>query len=212
MNTSRPTITSVMVVDDHPVLRAGVVALIDDEPDLNVIAEAGDGASAVGLFRDCDPDVVVMDLQLPDSNGEDLIASLKAERPDAQFLALTTYGGEDTIRRTIEAGAIGYLLKESLRSDIVSAVRLAAQGKRFVRGVVADRLVDSMTRDQLTDRENDVLRELALGQSNKGIAKRLGLAEPTVKIHISHILEKLGAKDRTDAVLKALEKGTIRLR
>jgi DNA-binding NarL/FixJ family response regulator len=211
MTVPSATIT-VLVVDDHPVLRSGVVAMLNDQPDMTVAAEAGDGASAMAALRDHEPNVVLCDLQLPDRDGEGLIAEMLAERPDVRILALTTFGGADTIRRTLEAGAAGYLTKDTMRRELVDAVRRVASGHRVVKGEVAERLADAMTSEALTVRERDVLRELALGQSNKEIGRSLGIAEATVKIHVRHVFEKLGAHDRTQAVMKGLERGTIRLR
>lgn len=202
----------VLIVDDHPVLRTGIAALIEDEDDLTVVGEAGDGATAIAMFRTLLPDVTIMDLQLPDGNGEDFLEALIDERPGARFVALSTFGGEDTIRRAIEAGAIGYVLKDAARGEVVTAIRHAAAGRQFVRGVVEEKLRDALAQDRLTSREDDVLRELALGHSNQAIARRLDIAEATVKVHIGHIIQKLHATDRTDAVLKALARGTIRLR
>ena len=203
---------TVLVVDDHPALRAGLRTLVEAGGDIRVVGEAGLGAEALELYRRTSPDVVILDLELPDMSGEAVLETLLEHDSSARVIVLTTYGGEAVIRRVIELGAWGYLLKDTARRELVQAVRNVSRGLRAVRGEVAERLASALQADNLTHRETDVLRSLALGHSNKAIARDLGIREATVKIHIGNILQKLGAKDRTDAVLLALQKGHIRLR
>lgn len=202
----------IVIVDDHPAMRSGLRALIEDDHELTVVGEAVDGATGLEAFSNLKPDVTIMDLQLPDMDGETVISEILVLNPKAVIIALTTFGGSDTIKRTLAAGARGFLLKDSARREIVDAVKRAFAGHRIVRGVVAERLADSMMFDDLTPRELDVLKSLSTGNSNKAIAFDLGISESTVKIHLGNILEKLGATDRTDAVLKSLERGVIRVR
>lgn len=206
------SIIRVLVIDDHPALRAGLRSLLEDQNDIQVVAEAGEGSIALQTYRSTRPDVVILDLELPDRPGETVLADLLEEDPKARVIVLTTYGGEAVIRRVVELGARGYLLKDTARRDLVGAVRNVHRGLRAVRGEVAQRLASALQMDMLTPRETEVLRTLALGRSNKAIAQDLGISEATVKIHVGNILQKLGAKDRTDAVLLALSRGFIRLR
>lgn len=199
------------MVDDHPAMRAGLVAILGDEADLDVVAEASDGQTAIACYASSRPDVMLLDYQLPDMNGDAVVAELLKTNPSAIVLIVSSYGEEEAIRSSLAAGARGYLLKDTRSEDIVDAVRAAARGQRVVKGVIASRLADSMGRETLSSREKDVLAHLARGSSNKIIAYELGIAEPTVKVHVSHILGKLGATDRTDAVLRALKRGLVTL-
>lgn len=210
-NSNREKI-SVLVVDDHPALRSGITALINDTKDIRVVAEAADGSSALSLYESVKPDVTLMDLQLPDIDGEVVIAKLIERDPDAIVIALTTYGGSDTIKRTISAGARGFMLKDSAQTSIIEGIRHVFQGHRLIEGIVAERYADAMTSAQLTDRELEILKIVAEGSSNKLIAYNLHISEATVKNHIANILQKLDAKDRTEAVIIALNKGMIRIR
>ena len=203
---------TVLIADDHPALRAGLRALFDATGDIEVVGDTGRGRETVGLYTSLLPDVVILDLEMPDMSGEAVLEALLATDPGARVIVLTTYGGEAVIRRVIELGARGYLLKDTARRSLVAAVRNVHKGLRAVHGEVAERLAAALQADALTPRETDVLRSLALGQSNKAIARDLGISEATVKIHISNLLQKLDAKGRTDAVLIALQKGYIRLR
>ena len=202
----------ILIVDDHPALRAGLRALLDAEADLMVVGAAATGAEALSLYASLQPDIVVVDLGLPDLDGEIVVERIIESDPCARIIVLTTFGGEATIRRSVAAGARGFLLKDTARREIVGAIRNVAQGMRAISGEVAQKLVEGLQSEDLTPRETDVLKALALGQGNKAIAHQLGISEATVKIHMGHILHKLGAKDRTDALLIALQKGYIRLR
>ena len=202
----------VLLIDDHPTLRAGVAATLSDEDDVEVVREAATGAQALEILHAEAFDVAILDLQLPDGSGEDVIPRALALRPDLGILVLTSFGGEESVRRCLEAGARGYLTKDALRRQLVDAVRRVARGERVVEGEVGAALAAALGRDRLTERELDVLREMAHGHSNKQIARVLGIADGTVKMHVARILHKLDAKDRTEAVMRALARGTIRLR
>lgn len=200
-----------MVVDDHPLYRDGIAALLALHPDLTLVAEAGDGAEAVELFRVHRPDVTLIDLRMPRMSGKDAIAAIIAEFPDARMIALTTYQGDADIHRVLEAGAKGYLLKDALRHEVVGAIQAVHRGERVLPGAVAQRLAEYTPRVDLTEREREVLQLIAKGLSNKSIAEAIGRTESTVKVHVLHVLEKLGVNDRTEAVTIALRRGIIHL-
>ena len=201
-----------LIVDDHPIVRDGLVAILHEgEPDLEVVGEAGDGNEAVVAWRKLRPTVTIMDLQLPGQTGVEAIKAIRREDPEARVLVLTTFDGDADIQRALEAGARGYLLKNVRRAALIEAVRAVAAGQRYLPPATAARLVEAMEAERLTARELDVLRLLALGERNREIAKTLGLAEPTVKIHVNNLLRKLEAKDRTEATVIALRRGLIHL-
>jgi two-component system, NarL family, response regulator len=201
----------VLIADDHPVVRSGIKALLSAEPDMNVVAEAADGAECVALHAAHAPDVALMDLRMPRMDGVSAIRAIRAARPEQRIVALTTYDGDADICRALDAGACGYLLKESLGKEIVGAVRSAASGCRVIPPAVAQRLAEFTPRVDLTARELDVLRLAAKGLGNKDIGRLLGCAEATVKVHVKHIMEKLEVADRTEAVMLALQRGIIHL-
>ncbi|MDP1833080.1 MAG: response regulator transcription factor [Geothrix sp.] len=201
-----------LIVDDHPVVRDGLVAILHEgEPDLEVVGEAGDGKEAVATWRSLRPTVTIMDLQLPGQTGVEAIQAIRREDPEARILVLTTFDGDADIQRALEAGARGYLLKSVRRTILIEAVRAVAAGQRYLPPTTAARLVEAMESERLTARELDVLRLLAQGERNREIADALGLAEPTVKIHVNNLLRKLQAKDRTEATVIALKRGLIHL-
>jgi two-component system NarL family response regulator len=201
-----------LIVDDHPVVRDGLVAILHEgEPDLEVVGESGDGKEAVTAWRNLRPTVTIMDLQLPGQSGVEAILAIRREDPDARILVLTTFDGDADIQRALEAGARGYLLKSVRRAILIEAVRAVAAGQRYLPPATSARLVEAMEAERLTPREMDVLRLLAQGQRNREIADALGLAEPTVKIHVNNLLRKLQAKDRTEASMIALKRGLIHL-
>ena len=201
-----------LIVDDHPVVRDGLVAILHEgEPDLEVVGEAGDGKEAVVAWRNLRPTVTIMDLQLPGQTGVEAIKAIRREDPEARVLVLTTFDGDADIQRALEAGARGYLLKNVRRAALIEAVRAVAAGQRYLPPATAARLLEAMESERLTARELDVLRLLAQGERNREIAKTLGLAEPTVKIHVNNLLRKLEAKDRTEATVIALRRGLIHL-
>ncbi len=201
----------VLIVDDHPVVRAGLVGILAGEPDLSVVGEAASADEAVTVARAVAPDVVLMDLRMPGGDGVTATAGVLAAVPSARVVVLTTYESDADILRAVEAGAAGYLLKDAARTDLVSAVRAAARGETVLAPSVATRLVDRMRRpqpaDALSPRELEVLRLVARGLSNGEIAKELSISEATVKTHLLRTFGKLGVSDRTAAVTTALAAG-----
>ncbi|MBJ7498621.1 MAG: response regulator transcription factor [Sphingopyxis sp.] len=208
MRENSPAIR-VLIVDDHPVLRAGVAAMLGNHSDMVVVGEAGDGAEALDQFRTLHPDVVVMDLQMPGTNGVEATAAIRAEAPSAKILVLTTYAGDVQAVRALRAGATGYLLKNSLRTGIVDAVRSVHAGRRHIDPAVSEQIALHVADDPLTERELSVLELVALGHANKQAAAELGLAEETVKAHLKNIFLKLDVNDRTRAVTVAIERGIL---
>ncbi len=201
----------VLAVDDHPVVRAGIAAMLANEPDLAVVGEAGNGAEAVELFEAGHPDVVLMDLQMPGVGGVSAIRAIRAIDPDARVIALTTYDGDADIHRALSAGACAYLLKDALVGQLVAAIRSAAVGKRVIPAPVAVKLAEFTPRADLTAREQEVLQHVARGLGNKEIAQAIGRSTETVKAHLESIFQKLGARDRAHAVTIALQRGFIHL-
>ena len=201
----------VLVADDHPVVRTGLAAVIAQEPDLLLVAQAENGERAVALFREHQPDVVLMDLRMPLMDGVEAIRRITGEFPAARILALTTYEGDADIRRALEAGARGYLLKDMLLSDVITAIRAVRGGERVIPSAVAVRLAEFPERSDLTEREVEVLQLVAKGLSNKEAAQAIGRMDETVKIHLKNIFAKLGVADRTEAVTVALARGLIHL-
>ncbi len=201
----------VLVVDDHPVVRTGLAAVIAQQADLELVAEAEDGAGAVTLFRDHRPDVVLMDLRMPVMDGVEAIRAITAEFPAACILALSTYEGDADIRRALEAGARGYLLKDMLLTEVITAVRAVRRGERVIPTAVAVRLAEFPERSELTEREVEVLHLVARGLSNKEVARAIGRTDETVKIHLKNIFGKMGVTDRTEAVTVGLTRGLIHI-
>jgi DNA-binding NarL/FixJ family response regulator len=201
----------ILVADDHPIVRAGLVAVLGQEPDLVVVAQAENGERAVALFQEHQPDVALMDLRMPLIDGVEAIRRIVEEFPAARILALTTYEGDADIRRALEAGAQGYLLKDMLLSDVITAVRKVHRGERVIPIAVAVRLAEFSESSDLTEREAEVLQLVARGLSNKETAQAIGRTDETVKIHLKNIFTKLGVADRTEAVTVALARGLIHL-
>jgi DNA-binding NarL/FixJ family response regulator len=199
----------ILLVDDHFVVRLGLADLLSTEPRFEVIGEASDGEEALQLFLSLRPDVVVMDFELPKLDGPEAVAAIRREDPAARILMLTVSEAEESVWRSVAAGATGYVLKSAPREDIVSAVRSVGAGKEFFPPAIAAKLRARSNRPSLSPRENDVLRCLVSGLANKEIADHLGLAEPTVKMHLVSLFEKLGARDRTQAALLAVERGLL---
>jgi DNA-binding NarL/FixJ family response regulator len=210
-SSTPPERIRVLVADDHPVVRTGLSAVIVEQGDLELVAEAENGERAVALFREHQPDVVLMDLRMPVMDGVEAIRTITAEFPTARILALTTYEGDADIRRALEAGARGYLLKDMLLTEVISAVRAVRRGDRVSPTAVATRLAEFPERSELSEREIEVIQFVARGLSNKEIARAIGRTDETVKIHLKNIFAKLDVADRTEAVTVALTRGLIHL-
>jgi DNA-binding NarL/FixJ family response regulator len=198
-------------VDDHPFLREGIVGAINSQSDMVLIGEASNGQEAVEKFRILRPDVTLMDLQMPTMSGTEAIIAIRAEFPGARIVVLTAYKGDVQALRAFKAGAVGYLLKNMLRKELLETIRTVDSGRRRIPPEIARELGEHVIDDELSDREIDVLKLIASGTSNKIIATQLSLAETTVKTHVQNILFKLGANDRTHAVTIALKRGYIEL-
>lgn len=209
--TEHAGIIRVLCVDDHPLVRKGIASILANEPDMVLVAEAGDGREAVSLFKEHKPDVVLMDLRMPEIDGTLATRMIRQEAPDARIIALTSYDGDQDIYRALEAGVRGYILKEMVHTEVVRAIRTVHSGKRLMPQEVAERLSEYFPQVALTPREVEVLGCVAKGMANKEIATRLGTASGTVKMHIQNILAKLGASDRTHAVTIAMERGILHL-
>ena len=201
----------ILSVDDHPLLREGIAMLIENQPDLLLVGQAASGREAIEQFREHRPDVTLMDLRLPDISGIDALIAIRAENPDACVVMLTTFEGDVEIQRALEAGARGYLLKTTPAKELIEVIRQAHAGKKRIPPEVAAHLAEHMGEDALTPREVEVVKHLAEGNRNKDIGERLFISEETVKVHIKHIMEKLGANDRTQAVAIAVRRGIIQL-
>ena len=202
---------SVMVVDDHPLIRVGIAAIVNARADMTVVAQAGTGEEALELFRRNKPDVTLMDLRLPGIGGVEAIAAMRTTRPDARFIVVTTYDGDEDIHRALEAGAQGYIIKGMPYQTLVEAIHRVHLGKRFLPPPVANALASRMPDSDLSPREKEVLLLLVAGRSNKEIAQTLDITEATVKSHVSTILMRLGVDDRTQAVVTALQRGLVHL-
>ena len=207
MTSTRPI--TILSVDDHPLVRDGISFAIAAQTDMTVIAEAANGREAVEMFRLHRPDVTLMDLQMPLLNGIDATMEIKRIAPAARVLVLTTYSGDMQATRALQAGAAGYLLKGSLRKELVQAIRDVHAGRRRIQPEVAQDMAQNISGDRLSGREIDVLRSVAAGQSNKIVADKLDITEYTVKGHMKSIMSKLGANDRTHAVLIAMKRGFL---
>jgi DNA-binding NarL/FixJ family response regulator len=201
----------ILAVDDHPVLREGLTAMIESEGDMEMVAEAGTGREAIALFEAHLPDVTLIDLKLPDIHGIEVMQTLRARHPKARFIVLTTYLGDVQAQRAMQAGASGFLLKATLRRDLIDSIRAVHAGQRLIQPEVANELALHISDDSLTEREIDVLKLIARGHSNKLVADRLKIREDTVKGHVRNILYKLKANDRTHAVTIALQRGFFEL-
>ena len=201
----------ILVVEDHNVVRQGLVALIKTVPDMTVVAEAADGQQGVALFRKHQPDVTIMDLRLPGMGGVEAIGAIRRDFPAARIIVLTTFDGDENIFRALQAGARGYLLKDMFGDELMEAIRTVHAGKMRIPAPVAERLAGRMGGPSLTNRELDVLRLIVSGKSNKEIGGELSISEATVKTHINNILSKLGVSDRTQAATTALQRGIIDL-
>jgi DNA-binding NarL/FixJ family response regulator len=201
----------ILSIDDHPLLREGIAIIIQNQPDMSLVAEASSGVEGIETFRRHLPDITLMDLRLPDMSGIDVLIAIRTEFPDARIIMLTTFEGDVEIQRALEAGAYGYMLKTMPAKELVDMIRSVHAGKRRVPPQVAAHLAEHLGDESLTAREIDVLRHIAGGNRNRDIAERLFISEETVKVHIRHIMEKLGASDRTQAVAIAVRRGIVEL-
>jgi DNA-binding NarL/FixJ family response regulator len=204
-------VLGILCVDDHPLVRKGIAAILANEKDMKLIAEAGSGAEAVDAFRQFHPDLTLMDLRMPGMDGIEATKEIRKIDPEAKIIALTSYDGDQEIYRALEAGVRGYILKESVHTEIVRAIRVVQSGKRLMPPEVAERLSEHFPQVALTPREIEVLQHVAKGLGNKEIGVRLGTAAGTVKMHLQNILSKLGASDRTHAVTLAIRRGIIHI-
>jgi DNA-binding NarL/FixJ family response regulator len=209
----------ILIADDHPVVREGLIAMLSREADFQVVGEAKDGLEALNKSKELSPDVVLMDLRMPEMDGVEAMRQIRSAMPDIKFIILTTYSDDDYIFSGIEAGARAYLLKDAPREDLFKAIRSVSRGESLIQPVVASKLLDRFSQlsrrtpsgDELSERELEVLCLMAKGAANKEISAELSIAQSTVKTHITNIFQKLGVNDRTEAVTQALKKGLIRL-
>jgi len=209
MNATSPI--RILTVDDHPILREGIAAILASESDMMLVAQASNGREAIEQFRTHRPDITLMDLQMPLMNGTEAILAILKEFPQARFIVLTTYSGDAQAVRALKAGAAGYLLKSMVRKELVETIRSVYGGRKRIPPEIAVEMAEHHADDALTEREIEVLREVAAGNANKRIADHLAISEETVKAHMKNILSKLGANDRTHAVTIALKRGIIEI-
>jgi DNA-binding NarL/FixJ family response regulator len=209
--SSAPKLIRILTVDDHPLLRKGIAALVNAEPDMKLVAEASNGQEATESFRVHRPDVTLMDIQMPSVNGIEAISRIQSEFPDARIIVLTTYTGDAQVLRALKAGARGYVLKGHVHRELLETIRAVHAGQKRIPPEIATELAEHAADDELTSREIGVLRLIAAGNSNKLIADQLSIGEATVKSHVTNILSKLGANDRVHAVTIGLKRGIIEL-
>ncbi len=201
----------VILVDDHPVVRDGLANVVNQQKDMRVVAEADDGDAAIALYDEHTPDVMVLDLRMPRRDGVSVVEIVMEKHPKARLLIITTYDGDEDIFKSLSRGAKGYLLKDAPRQEILSAIRAVAADQSYTSGAIAAKALQRMVRPSLTQRELDVLQQLAQGRSNKDIGRRLHISEGTAKTHVKAILTKLDALSRTEAVAVAHKRGLVRL-
>ena len=209
----------ILIVDDHPVVREGIGSMLKKEPDFKMVGEASNGLEAIEKARELSPDVVLMDLRMPEMDGVEAISRIKAEKPEVKFIILTTYSDDEYIFKGIAAGARAYLLKDAPRDELFKAIRMVSRGESLIQPVIASRVLDKLAElsrktpagETLSDREIEVLRLMSGGESNKDIADQLSITQSTVKTHITSIFQKLNVTTRTEAVTNALKKGIIQL-
>jgi two-component system, NarL family, response regulator len=206
-----PNVIRVLAADDHALIREGIAALIANQTDMRLVAEASSGHEAIEQFRRHHPDVTLMDLQMPEMNGMDALIAIRSEFPEARIIVLTTYVGDALCKRAMKAGARAYILKGNVRKDLLDTIRAVRSGKKFIHAEAAAELASHAADDALSERETEVLKLIAVGNSNKLIADELSISEDTVKGHVKSILSKLGVNDRTHAVTVGLKRGIIEL-
>jgi DNA-binding NarL/FixJ family response regulator len=209
--TNDTRLIRILAVDDHPLLRAGIAALIDTQPDMQMVGEASNGNEAVQLHRRLNPDVTLMDLQMPDMSGLDAIIAIRSERPNARIIVLTTFAGDVLAQRALKAGAQAYVLKSLVRTEILNTIRIVNSGEKQIQADVAAEIAKHTAHALLTARELEVLKLVASGYANKAISAQLKINEETTKTHIKNVLAKLGARDRTHAVSLGMKRGIILL-
>jgi DNA-binding NarL/FixJ family response regulator len=208
---NEPVKIRVFSVDDHPLMHQGIATVIRTQPDMSLVAEASTGEEAIQMFREHLPDVTLMDLRLPDLSGVDAMIAIRSVFPEARIIILTTFAGDVEIQHALEAGARAYILKSMPPKELVEVIRQVHAGKKRIPPEIAAHLAEHMSDESLTGREVEVLRQIAGGNRNRDIADRLSITEETVKVHIKHIMEKLGASDRTQAVAIGVRRGIIQL-
>ena len=201
----------VLVVDDHLAIRLGLIAIVNDEPGMRVVGEAGNGAEALAKVEELHPDIVLMDLRMPGIGGVEATLTIRRDHPESKVIILTTYDGDEDIFRALQSGAKAYLLKDFVKADFIAAIRAVHAGKHHLSGHVAERLAERLDKPELTAREMDVLCCLAKGRSNKEIARDLKIGDETVKFHLRSIFLKLSVGDRTQAVTQAIQRGLLHL-
>jgi DNA-binding NarL/FixJ family response regulator len=201
----------ILCVDDHPIVREGLAAILGLQPDMELIGAAESGAQALNLSRQLRPDVILVDLRLPDMSGHELTRQILAQSPQARIIVLTSFEGDADIERALAAGARGYVVKGIVREELLGAIRAVHAGKKYIPGHLAEKVAEHLGLEKLSERELQVLREIAAGKRNKEIAADLSIAEDTVKMHVKNILEKLQVNDRTEAVTVALRRGILHI-
>lgn len=201
----------ILSVDDHPLLREGIATIINSQQGMLLVSQATNGAEAIQQFREHQPDITLMDLRLPDLSGIDAMIAIRAEFPEARIIMLTTFEGDVEIRRALQAGARGYLSKNMAPSELAQAIRQVHVGKTRIPPELAAHLAEHMGDDHLTPREVEVLHQVAAGNRNRDVAELLQISEETVKVHVKHIMDKLNARDRTQAITIAVRRGIIQL-
>jgi len=201
----------VLSIDDHPLVREGLAALINDQPDMRIVGQGSAGHEAIKLFREVQPDVALMDVRLPDISGIDAMITIRSEFPEARVIMVTSSEGDVEMQRALEGGARGYMLKSMPPKDLLEAIRKVHAGKKAIPAEIATHLANHLSDEALTSREIEILQQVAEGNRNRDIAERFFISEGTVKVHIKHIMEKLGANDRTQAITIAVRRGIIHL-
>lgn len=199
----------ILLVEDQSIARLALHTIIDPRPDMEIVAETGRGNEAADLYDRHEPDVVIMDLRLPGQSGFEAIRVIRKKHPGSRILVLTNYEGSEDVHRVLQAGAMAYLTKDTGKEELIQAILAVSRGKRYLPSSVGALLAERMPGSELTDREHDVLRLLAKGASNRVVAESLGISENTARIHVTHILQKLGVEDRTQAVIAAIQRGIV---